>query len=177
MEFSAANFDEIITKADKVFQSTRPNAAIPSVSALGVDPLSGAVSLPGPSVLNEGFHQSFPQQQQLAAVSYGRGRGQRGNGRGQRGGRWGLGGRGGQNNGQSNGQSGSQNQSQSQAGSGSGKNKNTGEIHPRHGTARHSDLPPFKSCSRHWFFGKSAHFCEEPGTCPWKDVWIPKSNQ
>ena len=87
MEFNAANFDAIITKADKVFQSTRPNAAIPSVSALGVDPLSGAVSLPGPSVLNEGFHQSFPQQQQLAAVTYGRGRGRGGNGRGQRGGR------------------------------------------------------------------------------------------
>ena len=51
------------------------------------------------------------------------------------------------------------------------------QTHPRHKGPRHSDLPPFKSCSRHWFFGKSAHFCEEPGTCPWKDVWIPKSNQ
>ena len=52
-----------------------------------------------------------------------------------------------------------------------------GEIHPRHQTARHADQPPQQSCGRHWKFGKSAHFCEEPGTCPWKDIWVPKSNQ
>ena len=83
IEFNAENFDNIISLADKVYFSNRTQA-VPSVSAMSI---SGAVSLPGPPVLDQAFHPDFPgQQQQVAAMSWGRGRGQFGRGRG-RGGR------------------------------------------------------------------------------------------
>ena len=160
-EFNKDNFETIITHADKVYASTRSQAIPAAVSALTTQP---GFSLPGPATLNE----AFIQDPEVAAMQWQRGgrggQGGRGQGRGQgRGGRQNRGGRGGQSGG---GQ---------REGTGK-KGQNTGEIHPRHKTARHTDLPPFQSCSRHWFFGKAAHFCEEPGTCPWKDFWVPKSN-
>ena len=160
LEFNDTNFDAIVQLADAVYASNlKP---VPSVSAIGVA-ASGAVSLPGPAVLNQAFHPAF--EQEVAAVSYGRGQNRGGRGRGQ--------GRGGRN-GRGGGRGGGQSQNQGQ---GRGGQNQKGEVHPRHQTARHADQPPFQSCGRHWRFGKSAHFCEEPGTCPWKDVWIPKSNQ
>ena len=150
MEFNADNFDAICKIADDVYSATR-SSAIPSVSAV-MNPASGAVSLPGPAVLDQAFHPDFPQTQ-VAAMSYGRGRGGRGRG---------------QNRGQRRG--GGQ-------GRGQGAQRGKGEIHPRHQTQRHADQPPIQACGRHWRFGKAAHFCEEPGSCPWKDFWVPKSNQ
>ena len=159
MEFSAENFDAICEKADASYASTRP-AGVPSsqVSALA---LSGAVSLPGPASLDQAFHPSLPDQAEVAAITRGRGRGG-GQWRGQSRGGY----RGGQNRGRGRGgqSRGNGQQGQSQA-------------HPRHKGQRHPDGPPIQSCFRHWVFGKSAHFCEEPGSCPWKDFWVPKSNQ
>ena len=45
----------------------------------------------------------------------------------------------------------------------------------RRGT-KHPDLPQGdqKWCSLHYRWGKAAHFCSEPATCPWKDVFTPK---
>ena len=161
-DFNKDNFDTIVTHADKVYASTRSQAIPSSVAAVTVHSQPG-FSLPGPSALNE----AFIQDPEVAAMQFGQrggrgGQGGRGQGRGQgRGGRQNRGGRGGQTG--------------QREGTGK-KGQNTGEIHPRHKTARHTDLPPFQACSRHWFFGKAAHFCEEPGSCPWKDFWVPKSN-
>ena len=161
LSFVVKSFDEVVQLADDCFASTR-HAGVPSVAAIQ-KVATGAVSLPGPAVLDEGFSQQWQSQQQVAAVAFnqnrgqGRGRGWRGRGRGgNRGNRGGGGG------------------SQSTSGSGGSDSSQT---HPRHKGPRHSDLPPFSVCQRHWSFGKSAHFCMEPATCPWKDHWIPKPNQ
>ena len=46
---------------------------------------------------------------------------------------------------------------------------------PRRGT-KHPDLPPgeWTGCNLHYRWGKSAHFCSEPATCPWKNIFTPK---
>ena len=91
---------------------------------------------------------------EVNAVS--RGRGGRG-GRG-RGGRNNRGGRGGQNSGgqQSGGASGGQ--------------------APKHKGTKHPDLPAgdWQGCSMHFRWGRSAFFCSEPGSCPWKNVFKEK---
>ena len=163
IEFNAQNFDTIVKQADDVFNSSRGAGGGPSVSAL-----SGAVSLPAPAVFDEAFRDDLPIDSQVAALGYGRGRGG-GRGRGQ----WRGGGRGQRRGGGQGGNRGT-GRSQGQGGQGQGQG---GQSHPRHKTQRHADQSPFQSCFRHWTFGKSAHFCMEPGTCPWKDTWVPKSNQ
>ena len=159
LEFNAQNLEQILTQADKVYQSSRP-AVIPTVAELTSSAApqmpSGAHSLPGPAVLNQAFSEDF----QVAAMSSGgRGRWNRGgrgrSGRGNRGGQ--RGGRGAQSQGQSQGQG--------------------GQEHPRHKGPRHPDQPPISSCRRHLIFGKGAHFCEEPGSCPWKNFYVAKANQ
>ena len=42
---------------------------------------------------------------------------------------------------------------------------------------KHPDLPQgqWTGCQMHHRWGKSAFFCSEPSTCPWKDIFIPKS--
>ena len=86
LEFNATNFDAIVQLADAVFESSiMPHH--PSVSAIVGASASGAVSLPGPPVLDQAFHPAFPGDQ-VAAVSWNRGggrRGGRGRGRGGRG--------------------------------------------------------------------------------------------
>ena len=165
--FNHTNFNQILKTADKVFSSTRPtqSATVAAVAA-------GASADPA---LDEAFHPSMPWPQhptEVAAYSQ-RGRGQgRGRGSGGRGqGRGGQQGRGGgqfnQNRGQNN---------RGGGGGGRGQGSSRGSGHPRHRTQRHADLPPFESCFRHWTFGKSAHFCMEPASCPWKDHWVPKAN-
>ena len=169
--FDKDNFGAICKKADKVYSSTRPSTE-PKVAAI-------APAVPSaPAVYDEAFHESWsglPQDPEVAAVGYGRGqyRGGRG-GRGQRGGQRGRGGRGQPaNRGQGGqGRGGNQNQNQGQ----SNGQRNQSQQHNRHKTQRHADLPPFETCFRHWTYGKSAHFCMEPGTCPWKDFWTPKAN-
>ena len=91
--------------------------------------------------------QSIPPE--VNAVRYnrgGRGRGNRRGGRSNRGG-----GRGGQ----------------TQAATGQG---------PKHKGTKHPDLPAgdWQGCSMHFKWGRGAHFCSEPGSCPWKNVFTPK---
>ena len=147
--FDSQNFENIITLADKIFAERTLGQSVASLQQ------QGAVSLPGPPVLDQGFHQDFPQE--VSAVSYrgGRGRGGRGRGRGNRG----------------------QNQRPGQNRNGGQGQNSQGQSHQRHKTPRHPDLPPIQSCFRHWTFGKSAHFCMEPASCPWKDFYVPKPNQ
>ena len=152
LEFNADNLEEILKRADEAFASNRP-AVIPTAAAITTMP-SGAQSLPGPPVLDEAFHPAF-QDPQVAAMSTSRGRG-RGRGRGGR---------------QARGaQRGGRNQGQGSQGQG-------GQEHPRHKGPRHPDQPPISTCRRHWIFGKGAHFCEEPGSCPWKNFYVAKPNQ
>ena len=87
----------------------------------------------------------------------------RGAGRGGRGGR-GARGRGRGNRGGNSGNSGN---SANTAGNNSA---------PRHKGTKHPDLPPgdWKGCGLHFKFGRGAHFCAEPATCPWKDIFSPR---
>ena len=170
--FTTENFKNICKLADDAHQSMRPKS---SGSIAAVEAQSA-----NPSPHEEAFHQYWPDQSEGAVAAFGYNRGGRGGrggrGRGGRGGRGGQGqGRGGQrgsgNQGQGNGNKGNQG---SQGSGGQGKPK--GQQHHTHKTPRHADLPPFEACFRHWTFGKSAHFCMEPGTCPWSQFWVPKSN-
>ena len=178
--FDAANYRSVLQTADNVFKSTKRNV-IPGVAAVAPPSFPGQFSDTGPTgTLDTAFHQSFPDSgQAIAAYSYGRGggRGGRGSWRGQ--------GQG-QGRGTSRGQRGGRGGNQSFRGTGSARGGggasggNGGgaqrNAHPRHKTPRHADQPPWESCFRHWTHGKSAHFCMEPGTCPWKDFYIPKAN-
>ena len=78
--------------------------------------------------------------------------------RGGRGGRGNRGGRGGQ---QSGGQTG---QSSSSSSSSTGQGP------------KHPDLPPgeWHGCKMHRKFGRSAYFCAEPATCPWKNIYTER---
>ena len=91
---------------------------------------------------------------EVAAV--GRGRGGRGGRRGGRGGRNNRGGRGGQSA-----------QPAAQA---------SGSSQPKHKGTKHPDLPAgeWLGCSMHFRWGRSAFFCSEPGSCPWKTVFATK---
>ena len=42
---------------------------------------------------------------------------------------------------------------------------------------KHPDLPSgeWYGCSMHRRWGRGAHFCSEPASCPWKDIFTPKS--
>ena len=170
MEFNHETFEAVLQEADAVFESTRPSQGV--VAALSDTPTS-------PSAHETGFHQywagpdSRGAGEAVAALNYQRGRGGgSGRGRGQRGG--------GSNRGQGGSGRGrggnSQNQSNSNASSGGGAAGGGAGTHPRHKTPRHADLPPFEACKRHWTHGKSAHFCVEPWTCPWKQFYTPPSN-
>ena len=77
-------------------------------------------------------------------------------------------GRGGRRNrgrgGRGGGQSGQNSQSGAQAGQ------------PKHKGAKHPDLPAgeWTGCSMHFRWGRGSYFCNEPATCPWKNVFTPK---
>ena len=45
----------------------------------------------------------------------------------------------------------------------------------RRGT-KHPDLPPgeWTGCNLHFRWGRSAYFCAEPSTCPWRDIFTPR---
>ena len=94
----------------------------------------------------------YASQPEVAAISRGGGRGGRGRGRGNRGNR---GNRGGGN-------------ASSESTSGS-----------RFSGPKHPDLPSgeWKGCRMHHKWGKSAHFCSEPSTCPWKDIFTAKPSK
>ena len=96
---------------------------------------------------------------EVAAIN--RGGGGRGGGRGYRGGRGNRGNRGSRGGG--NGQTSADTQS---APTGSARFRGP----------KHPDLPPgdWKGCGLHYRWGRSAHFCAEPATCPWKNIFTPK---
>ena len=146
-KFNKDNFKNIIALADSIHEDSNPSSGA-SVAAVGLDETQPAIPYP---------------QQEVAAMSRGRG------GRGGRG----RGGRGGRN------QNGNQNQNNGNGGgSGSGRNQsnqNQGGGSSRGRGPRHPDMPPEQACKLHWKFGKSAHFCVDPATCPWKDIFTPKS--
>ena len=153
--FTHDNFENIVQLADNAYQSGKPKQGVGTVAAMAAGPAQDGAS-------DTAFHQYWPSQQEAEIAAFSRGRGR---GRGQRG-------RGNQNRGgQGRGNRGSQNQSAR-----GGQGNRGGAGHPRHKTTRHADLPPFEACFRHWTFGKSAHFCMEPASCPWKDHYVPKAN-
>ena len=90
---------------------------------------------------------------EVAALRRGGGRGGNRGGRGNRGGN--RGGRGGQ---------------------ASGAGQSSGPSKPK--PPKHPDLPPgeWTGCSMHRRWGRGAHFCSEPASCPWKDIFTPRSN-
>ena len=163
--FTKANFDNITKIADQNYESTRPQQIAAIKKGSNADTFVTPVEQSKHDTAfnwDDGSEMAEVAQSAataaIAAYTRGRGgfRGGRGRGRGGRNGQRGGGRGGGQNSNQ-----GGENQ----------KNQ-----HPKHKTPRHADLPPFEACFRHWTHGKSAHFCMEPGTCPWKQYWIPRSN-
>ena len=163
IKFTKENFDTIIGVADSVFQSSRPSGV--TVAALqqqtgaaaaghfqtpfNPTPHETAFVTPNPDDPVQAAAQSI-----VAAVQNFSKRGRSG-GRGQRGNRGGRGGRG-----------------SVQGGRGGG-----GGGHRWANLKKHADNPPSSVCKKHYVFGKSAHWCEEPASCPWKDFWIPKGQQ
>ena len=168
-QFSKETMEEVLVLADNVYELTRhsrPNSSSQVAAVSAAEPSTdGAVS--NPSWPTDAQIESYAPE--VAAIyklmkSGGRGRGSgppRGSGRGGRGGR---GARGAANN-----QSQGQNQNQSQ---GQGRGGQT----PRWKGPRHPDLPPFQACKKHWDWGKSAHWCTEPTSCPWKNFIAPRTN-
>ena len=59
---------------------------------------------------------------------------------------------------------------------GAQSNSNPSSQNSKHKGAKHPDLPDgdWKGCSMHFRWGRSAHFCSEPGSCPWKNIFTPK---
>ena len=144
MTFSKQTFNEVLQLADDIFETQ--NVATPSgaVNALSASP-SLDETQPG---------LAYPVAE-INAVSRGRG-GRGGRGRGGRGRGRGGGARGG----------GQQNPTTTPAQAG-----------PKHKGTRHPDLPAGdvdRYCSMHFRWGRGAHFCSEPGSCPWKNVFTPK---
>ena len=165
MKFSKATFKDVCKLADDIFDSNRPAAPSLSVAAVSIRGAGAAVAAQAspPSFLDETQPAlDYPFVQEVAAVSRG-GRGGRG---GRRGGRGFRGGRGG-----------SQNQAQtSSGGSSGGSGGGGGNSQPKFKGTPHPDLPAgaWQGCSMHFKFGKSAYFCAEPSTCPWKNVFIAR---
>ena len=150
MKFDKSTFKDVLQHADDVHASNAPSASVAAVRLV-------AAAAPPPASLDETQPAIPYATAEVAAASRG-GRGARGN-RGGRGGRgFNRGGnRGGGQGGQNNG--GQTNQSQ-----------------PRHRGPKHPDLPAgeWKGCSLHYRWGRQAHFCAEPATCPWNNIFTPK---
>ena len=147
MPFNADTFKEVTQHADNVFASNAPVtvAAVRSETAVLASP---------PASLDETQPGLAYPVGEVAAIRGGRGRGR---------GRWqNRGGRG--NRGGGNSSSGTQQSGASSGGQGQQKNKGP----------RHPDNPPFQGCQMHWKWGKSAFFCSEPSSCPWKNIFSPK---
>ena len=143
---SKDNFEQVIKEADDIFDSNNSAKAAAAVAAVAVSPSVTA----GQASMDEtlpGLQYPVPE---VNAVNRGGGRGA-GRGRGGRGFRGG-------------GRGGNQNPGQNQ-GQGQGKKP-----------PKHPDLPSgeWKGCNIHRKWGRGAHFCAEPATCPWKNVFTPR---
>ena len=160
-EFKKETLDTVLQLADKVYLSTRPSAAA-QVSAVssGGGAKKEEMSWPSQEELEEMAPEVAAAYKIIKASGRGRNfsqRGGRGRGRGGRGFRGGGRGGGGANNG--------------------GGGGNYSASNPRHSTPRHSYLPPFSSCKKHWDFGKTARWCMKPLTCPWRNFITPENNK
>ena len=161
--FDKDNFDTIMGIADSVFNSSRPTGVTVAAVEQPAQTASHFQTPHNPSPLDTAFVVSNPgdpiqaaAQSIVAAVQRaggGRGRGSGGRGRGGRG-------------------------SQRSRGTGRSGGSGSGQSRGGHRWAnlqRHSDMPPLSTCKKHYVYGKSAHWCEEPASCPWKDFFVPKS--
>ena len=164
--FNKDTLEDVLTLADKVYDSTRPHQSVAAIKA----PAAVAAVSTNPSPHDTAFREAepthnWPTEEQLAnmppevAAVYRVVRSKVGGGRGGRGGRGFRGGRG-----QGRGQ-----------GRGGAQTERYSKDNPRWKGPRHPDLPPFHSCRKHWDWGKSAHWCGEPNTCPWKNYTTPKN--
>ena len=59
---------------------------------------------------------------------------------------------------------------------GGGRGSSSQQQQQRNKGAKHPDLPAgeWSGCSMHFKWGRSAHFCSEPASCPWKDIFTAK---
>ena len=158
IKLTKENFKEVCQKADDVHVSNNHSVAVAAVRVAPTEFPAGAAA--GAQSLNEtlpGLQYPVPEVNAIRSNRGGRGRG-----RGWRGGRGGRGG-------------GNQNQNQNQASSQTSNGSGSG---PKHKGTKHPDLPAgdWAGCSMHFKFGRSAFFCSEPATCPWKNVFTPRSN-
>ena len=170
LEFNKDTFETVVGVADSVFMSTRPSGI--SVAAIQATPgpvpsWTATRPLQATPDLNQGFVADPGDSVQVAAQSIiaavqGFNRGGRGRSSGGRGGR--------NHRGSGRGRGARGGSSQGQAGGTGGSNRWSN-------LKRHADNPPLSSCKKHYLYGKSAHWCEEPGTCPWKEFWVPKGQQ
>ena len=163
LKFNKDNFDNIVSVADSVFLSSKPSGV--TVAAASVQPSASSWKSAGSEqeLQNQAFIADptdpvqVATQNILAAVQRSGGfRGARGNrGRGNR----------------SRG-----NRGQGRGGRGAGSSAGAGSSGGRWShLQRHPDGPPSSVCKKHYIFGKSAHWCEEPASCPWKDYFVPKN--
>ena len=181
-QFNKDTFNLVLQEADDVYASTAP----PSMSVAGISAVQPVHAGQPPVVSVSGVQgqaqavsadwsgPAHPPESEVAAVYYqghngvvrGPYRGGRGFGRGYRGG-----GRGGNRGGRGNRGGGSS--------GGNGGNNRSGSYNaanPRWpGKTRHPDLPPWGACKKHFVWGKSAHWCEEPHSCEWKNFTTPKN--
>ena len=120
---------------------------------------AASASVPTVAAIQQNPDETLPAipypQPEVAAIQRGggrgRGRGGRGRGRGNRG---------------------------SSNGGGGGQSSSTASGQ-RHSGAKHPDLPSgeWTGCQMHFKHGKSAFFCSEPGTCPWKNIFLPRPSK
>ena len=190
MPFNADNFEAVVKKADDVFENGRPSSVrVAAVSAPQTFPPPNTSNLPPTSAEEFQYwqqnNQTYPTNYdpEVAAVYFQRGgrfqrgfgrggRGQRGNNRGQQ--------RGGANfNAGNNASNPSQGNNQGSGGRGGQSQSRPpySASNPRHKGTRHPDLPPWGSCKKHFIWGKSAHMCLEPLSCPWANFLSPRPNQ
>ena len=158
LPFDAAHLDEILELADKLFAARAPSSTS-RVAAIASSTNPPTFQTPAvPSSWDSAFHEDFTSEGQVAAI--------RGNWRGR--------GRGGfRGSGRSRGNTNQNSRGNTRGGQSA---RGQAQTHPRHKGPRHPDGPPIESCVKHWTHGKSAHWCQEPGTCPWREYWVPRAN-
>ena len=143
-KFSATTYQAIFKLADEAWRANTPSST-PAVVA----------AIEGPS-----NPPTTPAEQQVAAVTRGRGGGR--GARGNRGGR-------GQNRGGRGGNSGTNNNTPSNSSSSNNKSHQKGPKHP--------DLPAVASwaCAQHWKKGRGAPYCSDPLVCEWVQIVAPRT--
>ena len=147
MAFNKETFNAVTQLADDIFETQ--SAAVNAMSVAAVSQDAFNETQPG---------LQYPVPEVAAFGRGGSGRGGRGRGRG----RGGRGNRGG---------------SSTRGGSAPATNTPApSQSQARYKGPKHPDLPQgeWTGCQLHYKWGRSAHFCAEPLTCPWKNIFTPK---